>query len=408
MRRWRFQRFRFKLSAKERMGGFAVKLATAELWVLACVMLSATTAQADIKVGIVVSASGPGSALGGPQMRTVAALPKEIAGEKVVYIALDDESDPTKGAQNARRLLIQDGVDILIGSSLTPVTMSMLEIAAEAKTPIISLAAATAIVKPIDERRKWAFKVVPNDDLMAAAILKHIAKSGVKNLGFIGVSDGYGEGYYSEVSKLAPPLGVQVTSHEVYARSDTSAAGQALKVVATNPDAVFIASAGTPAVLPQEALRERGYQGNIFQTHGIATDEFIKLGGKNVEGAVFSGEAFTVADDLAADNPFRRVRDDFAASYEKVNGQKPNMFAAHLWDAITLLKGAMPDALKAAKPGSPEFRMALRDGLERGKDVYLNNGLSTMSATDHNGYDERSTFLIKVDGGKFRLLEAPK
>jgi branched-chain amino acid transport system substrate-binding protein len=385
-----------------------VKLGIAGLWVLAGVMLSATTAQADIKVGIVVSASGPGSALGGPQMRTVAALPKEIAGEKVTYIALDDESDPTKGAQNARKLLIQDGVDILIGSSLTPVTMSMLEIAAEAKTPIISLAAATAIVKPIDERRKWAFKVVPNDDLMAAAILKYIAKSGIKNLGFIGVSDGYGEGYYSEVSKLAPPLGMQVTSHEVYARSDTSAAGQALKVVATSPDAVFIASAGTPAVLPQEALRERGYAGKIFQTHGIATDEFIKLGGKNVEGAVFSGEAFTVADDLAADNPFRRVRDEFAASYEKVNGQKPNMFAAHLWDAITLLKGAMPDALKAAKPGTPEFRMALRDGLERGKDVYLNNGLSTMSATDHNGYDERSTFLIKVDGGKFRLLEAPK
>jgi branched-chain amino acid transport system substrate-binding protein len=385
-----------------------VKLGIVGLWVLAGVMLSATTAQADIKVGIVVSASGPGSALGSPQMRTVAALPKEIAGEKVIYIALDDESDPTKGAQNARKLLIQDGVDILIGSSLTPVTMSMLEIAAEAKTPIISLAAATAIVKPIDERRKWAFKVVPNDDLMAAAILKYIAKSGVKNLGFIGVSDGYGEGYYSEVSKLAPPLGMQVTSHEVYARSDTSAAGQALKVVATNPDAVFIASAGTPAVLPQEALRERGYTGKIFQTHGVATDEFIKLGGKNVEGAVFSGEAFTVADDLAADNPFRRVRDEFAASYEKVNGQKPNMFAAHLWDAITLLKGAMPDALKAAKPGTPEFRMALRDGLERGKDVYLNNGLSTMSATDHNGYDERSTFLIKVEGGKFRLLEAPK
>jgi branched-chain amino acid transport system substrate-binding protein len=385
-----------------------VKLGIVGLWVLAGVMLSATTAQADIKVGIVVSASGPGSALGSPQMRTVAALPKEITGEKVIYIALDDESDPTKGAQNARKLLIQDGVDILIGSSLTPVTMSMLEIAAEAKTPIISLAAATAIVKPIDERRKWAFKVVPNDDLMAAAILKYIAKSGVKNLGFIGVSDGYGEGYYSEVSKLAPPLGMQVTSHEVYARADTSAAGQALKVVATNPDAVFIASAGTPAVLPQEALRERGYTGKIFQTHGIATDEFIKLGGKNVEGAVFSGEAFTVADDLAADNPFRRVRDEFAASYEKVNGQKPNMFAAHLWDATTLLKGAMPDALKAAKPGTPEFRMALRDGLERGKDVYLNNGLSTMSATDHNGYDERSTFLIKVDGGKFRLLEAPK
>jgi branched-chain amino acid transport system substrate-binding protein len=382
-----------------------MKLAAAGFWIAASAILWASNANADIKVGIVVSASGPGSALGQPQMRTIAALPKEIAGEKVVYIVLDDESDPTKGAQNARRLVIQDGVDILIGSSVTPVTMTMLDVALESKTPIISLAAATAIVQPMDERRRWAFKVVPNDDLMAAALLKHIAKSGVKTLGYIGVSDGYGEGYYKEVSRLAPTLGLTVTTHEVYARSDTSAAGQALQVMATNPDAVFIASAGTPAVLPQEALRERGYAGKIFQTHGIATEEFIKLGGPKVEGAAFSGEAFTVADDLPQNDPFRLVRDEFVSSYEKANGQKPNMFAAHLWDAVTLFKRAVPNALKTAKPGTPEFRAALRDELERGKDIYLNNGLSTMSPTNHNGYDERSVFLIKVDGGRFRLLE---
>jgi branched-chain amino acid transport system substrate-binding protein len=382
-----------------------MKLAAAGFWICASAILWASNANADIKVGIVVSASGPGSALGQPQMRTIAALPKEIAGEKVVYVVLDDESDPTKGAQNARRLVIQDGVDILIGSSVTPVTMTMLDVALESKTPIISLAAATAIVQPMDERRRWAFKVVPNDDLMAAALLKHIAKSGVKTLGYIGVSDGYGEGYYKEVSRLAPTLDLTVTTHEVYARSDTSAAGQALQVMATNPDAVFIASAGTPAVLPQESLRERGYAGKIFQTHGIATEEFIKLGGSKVEGAVFSGEAFTVADDLPPNDPFRLARDEFVSSYEKANGQKPNMFAAHLWDAVTLFKRAVPNALKAAKPGTPEFRAALRDELERGKDIYLNNGLSTMSPTNHNGYDERSVFLIKVDGGRFRLLE---
>jgi branched-chain amino acid transport system substrate-binding protein len=336
-------------------------------------------------------------------MRTIAALPTEIAGEKLVYIALDDESDPTKGAQNARRLVIQDGVDVLIGSSLTPVTMPMLDVAKESRTPIISLAAATSIVQPIDERRKWAFKVVPNDDLMAGAILKHIAKSGIKTLGYIGVSDGYGEGYYSEVSRLAPTLGLTVTTHEVYARADTSVTGQALKVIATNPDAVFIASAGTPAVLPQEALRAHGYAGKIFQTHGVATEDFIKLGGAGVEGAVFSGEAFTIADDLASDDPFRRARDEFVASYARVNGNKPNMFAAHLWDAMTLIKRAAPNALKTAKAGTPEFRIALRDELERVKEVYLNNGLSTMSPENHNGYDARSAFLIKVEGGKFRL-----
>jgi len=382
-----------------------MKLAMAGLWVLASAILMAPDAHADIKVGVVVSASGPGSALGQPQMRTIAALPKEIGGEKVTYIALDDESDPTKGTQNARRLVIQDGVDILIGSSLTPVTMPMLDVAWEAKTPIISLAAATAIVQPMDERRKWAFKVVPNDDLMALAILKHIAKSGAKTLGYIGVSDGYGEGYYKEVSRLAPGFGLTLTTHEVYARADTSVTGQALKVMATNPDAVFIASAGTPAVLPQQALRERGYSGKIYQTHGVATEEFIKLGGTSVEGAVFTGEAFTIADDLPADDPFRKVRDELLSAYEKANGQKPNIFAAHLWDSMALLQTAIPTALKTAKPGTGEFRTTLRDELERVKEVYLNNGLSTMSATDHNGYDERSAFLIKVEGGRFRLMK---
>ncbi|VIO78556.1 ABC transporter substrate-binding protein [Bradyrhizobium ivorense] len=381
-----------------------MKLAMAGL-IFASAVLAASSAHADIKVGVVVSGSGPGSALGQPQMRAIAALPKEIGGEKVTWIALDDESDPTKGTQNARRLVIQDGVDILIGSSLTPVTMPMLDVAYEAKTPIISLAAATAIVQPIDDKRRWAFKVVPNDDLMASAILKYVAKSGIKTLGYIGVSDGYGEGYYKEVAKLAPGLGITVTTHEVYARSDTSAMGQALKVIATNPEAVFIASAGTPAVLPQEALRERGYQGKIFQTHGIASEEFIKLGGANVEGAIFTGEAFTIADDLAENDPFRQARDEFVTAYEKANGAKPNIFAAHLWDAVSLFKRAVPNALKVAKPGTAEFRAALRDELERGKDVYLNNGLSTMSPTDHNGYDERSAFLIQVEKGKFRLLK---
>lgn len=382
-----------------------IRRCLAALCVCTAMVLATSGANADIKVGIVVSASGPGSALGQPQMRTVAALPKEIGGEKIVYIALDDESDSTKGIQNARRLVIQDGVDVLIGSSLTPVTMPMLDVAWEAKTPIISLAAATAIVQPMDERRKWAFKVVPNDDLMALAILKHIAKSGAKTLGYIGVSDGYGEGYYKEVSRLAPTFGLTVTTHEVYARADTSVTGQALKVMATNPDAVFIASAGTPAVLPQQALRERGYAGKIYQTHGVASEEFIKLGGASVEGAVFTGEAFTIADDLPADDPFRKVRDELLSAYEKVNGQKPNIFAAHLWDSVALLRRAIPNAMKTAKPGTAEFRAALRDELEHGKDVYLNNGLSTMSPTDHNGYDERSAFLIKVEGGRFRLMK---
>ncbi len=360
---------------------------------------------AQIRVGITVSASGPGAALGQPQMRSVQALPKEIAGQPVVYVALDDESDPTKSAQNARKLITEEKVDLLIGSSLTPTTLPLIDIAAETKTPLLTLAAAAALVQPMDDKRKWVFKVVPNDDLMARAILRHIAGTGVKKLGYIGVSDGYGEGYYKALSEEAPKLGIALTTHEVYARSDSSVTGQVLKVIASKPDAVFVASAGTPAVLPQKALRERGYKGPIFQTHGVATEEFIKLGGKEVEGAVFAGEAFTIGDDLPEASPFRKPIEDYVKAYQAAHGQKPNLFGAHIWDVMVLVGNAAPNALKSAKPGSAEFRTALRDELERSKDVYLNNGLSNMSPADHNGYDERSAFLIRVDGGKFRLLE---
>jgi branched-chain amino acid transport system substrate-binding protein len=374
--------------------------------VLAAAMLGVGSAQAQIKVGITMSASGPGAALGQPQSKTVAALPKEIAGQKITYFALDDESDPTKGAQNARKLIAEEKVDVLIGSSLTPVSLPLIDIAAEAKTPLMTLAAAAVLVAPMDDKRKWVFKVVPNDDIMANAILKHIAKSGVKTLGYIGVSDAYGEGYYKVLSEVAPKLGITLTGHEVYARSDASVTGQVLKVLATKPDAVFVASAGTPAVLPQKALRERGYKGPIFQTHGVATEEFIKLGGKDVDGAIFTGEAFTVVNDLPADSPFRKTTANFIDAYKAANnGTTPSIFGAHLYDSMTLVEHAIPAALKVAKPGTEEFRAALRSEIEKTRDLALNNGLSNMTPDNHNGYDERSAFVIEVKNGAFHLVK---
>jgi len=369
------------------------------------VVLSVGSVHAEVKVGITVSASGPGAALGQPQMKTVSTLPKEIAGEKITYIALDDETDPTKAAQNARKLILDEKVDVLIGSSVTPTSLPLIDIASESKTPLLTAAASDVLVAPMDDKRKWVFKVVPNDQIMAEAILKFIATTGIKSLAFIGVSDAYGEGYYKVIADLAPKLNLTLLGKEVYARGDSSVTGQVLKIISSKPDAVFIASAGTPAVLPQKALRERGYKGPIYQTHGIATDDFIKLGGKDVEGAIFAGEAYTISQDLDENDPFRKVTAQYVDAYRASHNQAPVIFGAHLYDSIQLVANALPAALKSGKPGSPEFRSVMRDGLEKTKNVYLNNGLSNMTPNDHNGYDERSAFIIKVEGGKFRLVK---
>jgi branched-chain amino acid transport system substrate-binding protein len=199
--------------------------------------------------------------------------------------------------------------------------------------------------------------------------------------------------------------GLSIVGKEVYARSDASVTGQVLKTLAAKPDAVFIASAGTPAVLPQKALRERGYKGPIYQTHGVATEEIIKLGGKDVEGTVFAGEAYTIADDLDANDPFRKVTSAYVDAYRASQNQPPVIFGAHVFDSMQLVKKALPAAMKAGKPGTPEFRAALRDNIEQTRDVYLNNGRANMSPTDHNGYDQRSAFIIKVQDGKFRLVK---
>lgn len=389
-----------KLRRREFLGG------TAALTVATVAMPTVLRAQnSQIKIGVICSATGPGAALGQPQMKTVQLLPKEWAGQKVSYIAYDDESDGTKAALNARKLVLEEKVDALIGSSLTPTSLPLIDIAFETKTPLITMAASHVLITPMDEKKKWVYKVVPNDSIMAAAMLKYIAKTGAKTLGYIGVSDGYGEGYYSELVKLAPGLGIKVTTHEVYARSDTSVTGQVLKVLATKPDAVFIASAGTPAVLPHRGLRERGYKGPIYQTHGIATVQFIKLGGKDVEGAIFAGEAFTVAADLPNDSPFKQPTTSYIKAYETAHNEPPAIFGAHMIDSATLLSAAVAGALKSAKPGTAEFRAAIRDELEKTSNLYLNNGLSNMSPTDHGGYDERSAFIIKVENGEFRLVK---
>ena len=373
---------------------------------LTAVLACTATALADVRVGVIVSGTGPAASLGIPERNTVALLPQTIAGQKVVYTILDDASDTTAAVTAARKLVQENKVDLIIGTTTTPASLAMIDVAAESKTPIISLAASESIIKPVDARRSWVFKTPQTDALMAAAIVAHMASSGVKTVGYIGFNDAYGEGWLAELQKSAAARGLKVVATERYARTDTSVTGQVLKVVAARPDAVLIGASGVPAVLPQKALKDRGYAGKIYQTHGVANADFLRVGGKDVEGAILPAGPVLVADQLPATNPNRKVGLAYVNLYEGKYGQgSVSTFGAHLWDAGLILQKAVPQALKKAKPGTPEFRSALRDAIEGTRNVIGAHGIFNYGPADHRGLDARSRVMVQVVNGTWKLLK---
>jgi branched-chain amino acid transport system substrate-binding protein len=369
----------------------------------ALLALGSVAAMADINVGVTVSATGPAASLGIPEKNTVGLMPKTIAGQKVNYIVLDDASDTTAAVSNARKLVSEHKVDVILGSTTTPNSLAMIDVAAEAQTPMISMAASARIIEPMDAKRKWVFKTPQNDIMMSLAIAEHMAAAGVQTVGFIGFNDAYGEGWYQEFAKIAALKGLSIVASERYARTDTSVTGQVLKLVAAKPDAVLIAGSGTPAVLPQRALKERGYAGKYYQTHGVANADFLRVGGKDVEGTLLPAGPVLVADQLPATHPVKKSAQSYVAAYEGANGKgSVSTFGAHAWDAGLLMSSAVPVALKKAQPGTPEFRSALRDALEATKEVAGAHGIFTMSANDHLGLDQRARVMVKIENGTWK------
>jgi branched-chain amino acid transport system substrate-binding protein len=372
--------------------------------VAAVLALAAGAALADINVGVTVSATGPAASLGIPEKNTIALMPQEIAGQKVHYIVLDDGSDTTKAVSNTRKLITEDKVDIVLGSTVTPNSLAMIDVVAEAQVPMISMAASAKIVDPVDAKRRWVFKTPQNDIQMSLAIASHMKDHGVKTVGYIGFADAYGEGWYNEFSKAAALKGITVVANERFARNDSSVTAQVLKLQAAKPDAILIGGSGTPAALPQITLKERGYTGLIYQTHGVANADFLRVGGKNVEGTYLPAGPVLVARQLPASNPVRNSAIEYVTKYEAMYGKDSvSTFGGHAWDAGKLMAAAVPAALKKAKPGTPEFRAALRDALESTRDVAGAHGIFNMSPTDHLGLDQRARVMVRIENGTWKV-----
>ena len=368
------------------------------------VALLTGTAAAQMKVGVIASSTGPTAFVGIPQKNTVPLLPTRIGDVAVEYIYYDDASDATQTVQFVKRFLTEHKVDAFIGPTGSPNAMAVLPFIAESGTPMLAPVGTPAVVLPMDEQKRWVFKTTQNDGLIGDALVAHMKKNGVRTLGFIGYNDPYGESWLKEITAQAKAAGLGLVAVERYQRTDQSVSGQAIKLVAAKPDAILVAGTGGPAVLPHTTLVDLGYKGKIYQTHGAATPDFVRLGGKKLEGAFMAASAMVVLDQVSDSVPSKKVAQAYIAAYEKLHGTKPATFGANVFDAGLLLQKAVPEAMKKARPGTPEFRVALRDALESVRELVGTQGVYNMSAQDHSGFDQRGRVMMTLKDGAWQLL----
>jgi branched-chain amino acid transport system substrate-binding protein len=377
-------------------------------WLVPALALAvAGAAHGAITVGVTLSATGPAASLGIPEKNTFELIGAPvIGGQQVNFIILDDKSDTTEAVKNTRKLISEDKVDVIIGSTVTPNSLAMRDVVSEAEVPMISMAASALIIAPTDPKTRWVFKTPQNDSLMADAIAVHMRANGVRTMGFIGFADAYGDSWLNEIRRSAQTAGIKIVAEEKYNRNDTSVTGQVLKLIAAQPDAILIAGSGTPAATPHKDLVTRGYKGRIYQTHGVANADFLRVVGADGNGAYLPAGPLLVYEQLPESNAVRKSAADYVTRYEASYGAgSRTTFGGHAWDAYMLLQRAIPEALKHGQPGTQAFRTALRDALESTHEVAASNGVFTITPGDHNGMDNRARVMVKIDNGKWLLTK---
>ena len=373
----------------------------------AIALASASAAWVDIKVGVVLSETGPAASLGIPEKKTVELFPKEIAGQKIDYIFMNDGSDPTAAVKATKKLIDEDKVDVVIGSSITPNSLAMVDVVGGAKVPNISLAAGRNIVFPVEGNRTWVFNTPQTTGLMARAVVKNMVQNKIKTAAYIGFDDAYGQDWFKNFAEECKAAGIELVADERYNRTATSVTGQALHILSAKPQAVLIGASGTPAVLPERTLKQVGYKGQIYQTHGVANPDFLRVCGADCNGTILPVSPGVVAAQLPADSPIKQSAMRYADAYEKAYGKNQlSQFSANAWDAGTLLEHAIPVALKSTQPDNVvAFRAALRDALEGLKNIAGADGIYNMSPTDHNGLDDRAVAMVRIENGTWKLLK---
>src|SRR3979411_2039164 len=372
--------------------------ATVVAVVLALPGAPAMAQTSETPIGITVTTTGPAAALGIPERNSLEFVAKEIAGVPLKVIVLDDGGDPTNATTNARRFVTESKADIIMGSSTTPPTVAVSNVANEAGIPDIGLAPFP--ITP--DRAKWSVAMPQPIPIMGKVVYEHMKAHNVKTVGYIGYSDSYGDLWFNDFKNQGVPMGMTLADEERFARPDTSVTGQVLKLVAANPDAVLVGASGTAAALPQTELRARGYKGLIYQTHGAASMDFIRIAGPAAEGVLMaSGPVMspeTQPDSALTKKPGLVLNTAYEAKY---GPNSRSQFAGHAYDAFKVLERVVPAALKTAKPGTPEFREAIRQAFLTEREIAASQGVYNFTEKDRYGLDDRSRIILTVKDGKY-------
>ena len=365
----------------------------------------ATAAQAEITVGFITSQSGPGSSIGvlyDRGMKAAVEYASSIGAEKIKLIQLDDGSDPSAATRNARKLVEESKVDLLIGTATAASTSAMVPIANELKVPMIAISPISVAANDAGDR--WAIVMPQPPTLMVKVVVDRMKRDGVKQFAYIGFSDAWGDLVYNGAQKPAEADGLKILTNERYARTDTSVTGQVLKMMATKPDAVLLGGAATQGALPPLALAERGYKGPLYGTPALLNTDFIRVGGKSVEGVQVSAGPVIVAEQLPDSHFSKKISMDFRAAYQKANGvPTSDGFSAYSFDAwLVFLDAAKRAMATGAKPGTPEFRVALKNAIFSTKDLVGTHAIYNYKPSDSYGVDERALVMVRLVNGQWK------
>ena len=353
-----------------------------------------------VKIGAVLSVTGPASFLGEPEKNTLLLLQDQlnaqggIGGKKVEVIIYDDETDVNKAVLATEKLLKKDQVAAVVGPTTSGNTLAIMGKVADAKAPLVSMSAAEKIVNPVNP---WVFKTPQSDRLAVGKILAHAKAQGYKKIAILTVSDGFGQAGREVLKEMIPTAGMELSADEVFGPKDTDMTAQLTKIAGSGPQAVICWGTNPgPAVVAMNRM-QLGMKTPLYMSHGVASDKFIDLAKQAAEGIILPASWLIVADQMP-DGPFKTLLTTYRAEYSKKFGTPPSAFGGYAWDALMLLN-------EAAKISGNSTPQGLRDGLEKVKGFQSATGVFTFTEKDHNGLDESSFAMVKIEGGKFVLMK---